>query len=98
MTSCNLHGNASSSPDINLFVLTTGRLPHLSDEVPPWHYRGWLLYQVQLADDHPKSPGRWNHHLRTLEAAGFWMSLSRRCGSSNARSRTAARCWKSAST
>jgi N-6 DNA methylase len=71
MTSCDLHGNASSSPDINLFVLATGRLPHLGDEVPPWHYHGWLLSQVQLADDHPSSPGRWNHHLRTLEAGGL---------------------------
>jgi hypothetical protein len=59
----------STAPDINLFVLQTGRLPKLGDPVPPWKYRGWLLYLVQLADSHPSLPGRWAHHLRTLEAA-----------------------------
>jgi hypothetical protein len=54
--------------DINVFVLKNGRLPRLGDPTPPWNYRGWLLYQVQLADAHPKLPGRWIHHLRTLEA------------------------------
>jgi hypothetical protein len=60
--------DVSPQPDINLFVLQSGRLPKLGDPVGPWNYRGWLLYQVQLADSHPKLPGRWNHHLRTLEA------------------------------
>ena len=58
----------SAAPDINLFVLQTGQLPKLGDPVPPWRYRGWLLYLVQLADSHPGLPGRWTHHLRTLEA------------------------------
>ncbi|MBB6144313.1 hypothetical protein HNQ77_002265 [Silvibacterium bohemicum] len=58
----------STAPDINLFVLQTGRLPKLGDTIPPWRYRGWLLYLVQLADSHPGLPGRWTHHLRTLEA------------------------------
>jgi len=43
----------SSAPDINIFVLETGRLPRLGDSIPPWRYRGWLVYQVQLADQHP---------------------------------------------
>jgi hypothetical protein len=47
---------ASTTPDINLFVLQTGRLPKLGDSVPPWEYRGWLLYLVQLADSHPDLP------------------------------------------
>lgn len=56
------------SPDINRFVLENGRLPRLGEAIPPWCYRGWLLYYVQLADSHPKLPGRWNHYMRTLEA------------------------------
>lgn len=60
--------DVSQSPDINAFVLQTGRLPKIGDPVVPWRYRGWLLYQVQLADLHPKLPGRWTHYMRTLEA------------------------------
>jgi len=59
---------ASRPPDINLFVLSTGRLPKIGDAVAPWQYRGWMLYQVQLVDSHPQLPGRWTHHLRTLES------------------------------
>lgn len=40
---------SATEPDINRFVLEHGRLPFLSDPVPPWHYRGWLLFQVQMA-------------------------------------------------
>jgi len=54
--------------DVNRFVLEHGRMPFLSDPIPPWRYRGWLLFQVQLADAHPGAPGRWNHYMRTLEA------------------------------
>lgn len=54
--------------DVNKFVLDHGRMPFLSDPIPPWHYRGWLLFQVQLADAHPGAPGRWAHYLRTFEA------------------------------
>lgn len=60
--------DVSQAPDINAFVLQTGRLPKIGDPVLPWQYRGWLLYQVQFADSHPKLPGRWTHYLRTLEA------------------------------
>lgn len=54
--------------DVNKFVLEHGRMPFLSDPIPPWHYRGWLLFQVQLADAHPGAPGRWLHYMRTMEA------------------------------
>lgn len=54
--------------DINRFVLQHGHMPFLSDDVPPWHYRGWLLFQVQMADQHPEATGRWDHYIRTLEA------------------------------
>ncbi len=57
----------SDAPDINAFVLQTGRLPKIGDQIAPWQYRGWLLYQVQFADLHPMLPGRWTHYLRTLE-------------------------------
>jgi Type I restriction-modification system methyltransferase subunit len=56
------------APDINAFVLQTGRLPKIGDPVAPWRYRGWLLYQVQFADSHPKLSGRWAHYMRTLES------------------------------
>jgi hypothetical protein len=61
---------AESAPelDINRFVLEHGRMPFLSDPVPPWHYRGWLLFQIQMADNHPGATGRWDHYLRTFEA------------------------------
>lgn len=63
-------GTAESATelDINRFVLMHGRMPFLSDAVPPWHYRGWLLFQVQMADQHPDATGRWDHYMRTLEA------------------------------
>ena len=54
--------------DVNRFVLEHGRMPFLSDPIPPWRYRGWLLFQVQLADAHPGASGRWLHYMRTLEA------------------------------
>lgn len=54
--------------DINLFVLANGRFPRIGDSIAPWHYRGWLLYHVQLADFHPDMPGRWRHLLHILEA------------------------------
>jgi hypothetical protein len=59
---------AAAAPDINAFVLETGRLPKLGDPIPPWSYRGWMLYHVQLCDAHPQLPGRWGHYLRTVEA------------------------------
>ncbi len=61
---------AESAPElgINRFVLEHGRMPFLSDPVPPWHYRGWLLFQIQMADNHPGATGRWDHYLRTFEA------------------------------
>lgn len=63
-----LLAGVSQAPDINLFVLQNGRLPKIGDQIAPWQYRGWLLYQVQFADSHPMLPGRWTHYLRTLEA------------------------------
>jgi hypothetical protein len=42
MPFCAPRGDDSASLDINHFVLATGRMPRLGDEVPPWHYRGWL--------------------------------------------------------
>lgn len=61
-------GDITASPDLNAFVLSHGRFPWLSDEIPPWRYRGWLLHQVQIADSHPRSSRRWDHYMRTLEA------------------------------
>jgi hypothetical protein len=61
-------GVAQASPDVNAYVLEHGRLPRLGEAVPPWEYRGWLLYYVQLADLRLSSSSRWSHYMRTLEA------------------------------
>lgn len=60
--------DAPAELNVNRFVLEHGRMPFLSDPIPPWHYHGWLLFQVQLADGHPSAPKRWEHYMRTLEA------------------------------
>ncbi|MFC5862077.1 hypothetical protein ACFPT7_07215 [Acidicapsa dinghuensis] len=62
------HAENPAEFDVNRFVLEHGRMPFLSDPIPPWSYRGWLLFQVQFADAHPGAPGRWIHYLRTFEA------------------------------
>ena len=54
--------------DVNRFVLETGRMPRLGDPVPPWKYRGWLLFQTQVCDFNPAAPQRWPYYLRTIEA------------------------------
>lgn len=54
--------------DINEFVLQHGRLPRIDDEIPPWDYRGWLLWHCQLAHWHPEVVNRWDYYQRTLEA------------------------------
>jgi hypothetical protein len=56
--------------DLTGFIQREGRLPHLSDTPPPWHYRGWLLpYVLQLHALIPAAADRWGYHLRTLEAS-----------------------------
>ena len=59
----------SAEPDINAYVLAQGRLPRLGEAVPPFAYRGWLLYYVQLGvrAKAPEVIDRWHYHLRTLE-------------------------------
>lgn len=54
--------------DINEFVLQHRRLPRIDDEIPPWDYRGWLLWHCQLAHWHPEVVNRWDYYQRTLEA------------------------------
>jgi hypothetical protein len=55
--------------DLGQFIGKQARLPHLSDEVAPWHYRGWLLPYVILIQERCSGVGdRWGYHLRTLEA------------------------------
>lgn len=68
MTKTDTQPDNSAGPDINEFVLENGRIPMFGDAIPPWQYRGWLLYHVQICDGHPSLPGRWGHYLRTLEA------------------------------
>ena len=59
----------TDSPDLTAFARREGRLPHLGDTPPPWHFRGWLLpYLIQLHELVPAVTDRWGYHLRTLEA------------------------------
>lgn len=62
-----LGGPEYGPAEICASLFTHGRLPRLGDAIPPWKYRGWLLSYVQLADVDARLPGRWTHHLRTLE-------------------------------
>jgi len=56
-------------PDLTAFFCQHKRLPHLGDNPPPWHYRGWLLpYVIGLHETIPAVSNRWGYHLRTLEA------------------------------
>jgi hypothetical protein len=57
------------SLDLHAFVEREKRPPRLSDAIPPWHYRGWLLtYVIQLHAVIPAVADRWGYHLRTYEA------------------------------
>jgi hypothetical protein len=56
-------------PNLTRFFLENGRLPHLTDEVKPWNYKGWLLaYVMEIQRVHPQVVDRWGYHLKTLEA------------------------------
>lgn len=39
--------DADGNPMITRFFLDNGRYPHITDEIKPWHYKGWLLMYVQ---------------------------------------------------
>jgi hypothetical protein len=56
-------------PNINEFVAEQRRLPRLGDAIPPWEYRGWLLWYCQLAHlQHSEVINRWGYYFRTVEA------------------------------
>lgn len=55
-------------PSVGRFLIDNGRLPALGDEVPPWHYRGWLVPYIQMCEEHPAIAPRYDYVLRTLEA------------------------------
>lgn len=45
------------------FLASEGRLPRLGDPVPPWAYRGWLLYYVQAAESLVRGDAsRWEYY------------------------------------
>lgn len=58
------HGN----PVLGRFFFDNGRLPHASDDVKPWSYRGWLIPYRQMAEAHPDVPPRYDYVMRTLDA------------------------------
>lgn len=56
--------------DLALFMAIFGRPPCLGDRIPPWHFRGWLAYYVQLAHEANVGgfPDRWSY-LQRVHAA-----------------------------
>lgn len=56
-------------PLAEAFYLEHGRFPMLGDERPPWHYRGWLLNQIQLCHFHPAVINRWGYYLNIFESS-----------------------------
>src|SRR5439155_8417222 len=62
-TSC-----TTGPPDMLDFLLRFKRLPQLSDDPPPWTYKGWLVpYLMFLHSVCPAVGNRWGYHLRTLD-------------------------------
>jgi len=54
--------------DVNRFLMEQGRLPHVGDEIPPWKYRGLLLYYAQLGHAVCAETGhRWPWWMSVLE-------------------------------
>ncbi len=56
------------NPALGRFLIDNGRLPYASDEVKPWHYRGWLVPYIQMCESHPLIAPRYEYVLRTLDA------------------------------
>jgi hypothetical protein len=54
-------------PHFTEFLLEHGRLPRIGDEIPPWHYQGWMLPIIQLCHHHPSVVNRWGYYMRVLE-------------------------------
>ena len=56
-------------PNLSRFFIENGRLPHITDEIKPWQYKGWLLpYVVEIQRVHPNIPDRYGYYFRTLDA------------------------------
>lgn len=56
-------------PSLTRFFLENGRLPHITDEIKPWEYKGWLLaYVVEIQRVHPAIPDRYGYFFRTIDA------------------------------
>jgi hypothetical protein len=44
------------------YIAEHGKPPMLGDAIPPWRYRGWLLWYVQrVQESHPAVPDRWSY-------------------------------------
>lgn len=52
---------------IHEFLLQKGRLPHLTDEVKPWRYLGWLVPYLQRCETLPGIARRYDYVWRTIE-------------------------------
>jgi hypothetical protein len=57
----------NGTPSITGFFLEHGRLPFVDDPVKPWHYRGWLVPYLMMAEAHPDIAPRYDYVMRTIE-------------------------------
>lgn len=56
-------------PSLTRFFMENGRLPHITDEIKPWQYKGWLLaYVTEIQRVHPAIPDRYGYYFRLLDA------------------------------
>ena len=54
------------------FLAQHGRMPRVGDDIPPWHYRGWLGFYVQeIQRMHPAVPDRWGYLYETIARGRF---------------------------
>ena len=60
---------AQSAPNLYLYLLENGRLPHADEEIKPFEYKGWMLAQIIMLDmAHPATSRRWTYWTQTLHA------------------------------
>src|SRR2546423_85512 len=50
------------------FIKAEGRVPRLGDAVPPWAFKGWMLFQVWLMSGTRGIHSRWIYYFETLAA------------------------------
>lgn len=59
-------------PTIDEYLAEHDRLPRIGDDIPPYHYRGWLMpYVRMICQSHPDVPDRHSYLDRVLADGVF---------------------------